>query len=314
MQIKQIFVLAIATLAIIPMQAQQRKTKKGKTSKTETVKKETKLQSIDGQTFSYAFGIANADGLKQFLVKNQGVDSLYLNYAMDAMAGKLSEEQGKIATAQAAGLRIADQNKKIITNVNKVACGKEDSTYVNSETYVQALQAAVLGKPTTLTADSAKKIVEQQLKYQEQSYKEANETWLVENAKLKGVKTLPSGLQYRVLTEGTGPIATDSTEVEVHYEGSLIDGTVFDSSYKRGKPSTFKPIQVIKGWKEALTMMPEGSIWNLYIPANLGYGERGQGRNIPGNSTLIFKVEVIKVKPTVVAAKALTPAQKEETK
>lgn len=314
MQIKQIFVLAIATLAIIPMQAQQRKTKKGKTSKTETVKKETKLQSIDGQTFSYAFGIANADGLKQFLVKNQGVDSLYLNYAMDAMAGKLSEEQGKIATAQAAGLRIADQNKKIITNVNKAACGKEDSTYVNSETYVQALQAAVLGKPTTLTADSAKKIVEQQLKYQEQSYKEANETWLVENAKLKGVKTLPSGLQYRVLTEGTGPIATDSTEVEVHYEGSLIDGTVFDSSYKRGKPSTFKPIQVIKGWKEALTMMPEGSIWNLYIPANLGYGERGQGRNIPGNSTLIFKVEVIKVKPTVVAAKALTPAQKEETK
>lgn len=314
MQIKQIFVLAIATLAIIPMQAQQRKTKKGKTSKTETVKKETKLQSIDGQTFSYAFGIANADGLKQFLVKNQGVDSLYLNYAMDAMAGKLSEEQGKIATAQAAGLRIADQNKKIITNVNKAACGKEDSTYVNSETYVQALQAAVLGKPTTLTADSAKKIVEQQLKYQEQSYKEANETWLVENAKLKGVKTLPSGLQYRVLTEGTGPIATDSTEVEVHYEGSLIDGTVFDSSYKRGKPSTFKPIQVIKGWKEALTMMPEGSIWNLYIPANLGYGERGQGRNIPGNSTLIFKVEVIKVKPTVVASKALTPAQKEETK
>ena len=108
---------------------------------------------------------------------------------------------------------------------------------------------------------------------------------------------LPSGLQYRVLTEGNGPVATDSSEVEVHYEGSLIDGTVFDSSYKRGKPATFRPDQVIKGWREALTLMPEGSVWNLYIPSELGYGERGQGRNIPGNATLVFKVEVLKVKP-----------------
>ena len=83
----------------------------------------------------------------------------------------------------------------------------------------------------------------------------------------------------------------------MHYEGSLIDGTVFDSSYKRGKPATFRPDQVIKGWREALTLMPEGSVWNLYIPSELGYGERGQGRNIPGNATLVFKVEVIKVKP-----------------
>ena len=99
-----------------------------------------------------------------------------------------------------------------------------------------------------------------------------------------------------MLTQGKGAVATDSTEVEVHYEGRLIDGTVFDSSYKRGKPSTFRPDQVIKGWREALTLMPEGSIWELYIPAELGYGERGSGQTIPGNSTLIFQVEIIKVK------------------
>ena len=120
--------------------------------------------------------------------------------------------------------------------------------------------------------------------------------WLEANKKLKGVKTLPSGLQYRVLTAGKGPVATDSTEVEVHYEGKLIDGTVFDSSYKRNQPATFRPDQVIKGWREALTLLPEGTVVDLYIPSELGYGERGSAQHIPGNSTLIFKAEILKVK------------------
>ena len=94
---------------------------------------------------------------------------------------------------------------------------------------------------------------------------------------------------------GTGAVATDTSEVEVHYEGTLIDGTVFDSSYKRGKPATFRADQVIKGWTEALKMMPEGSVWDLYIPYNLAYGERGT-RGIPPFATLIFKVELLKVK------------------
>ena len=109
------------------------------------------------------------------------------------------------------------------------------------------------------------------------------------------MKTTPSGLQYRVIKQGTGAMATDTTEVEVHYEGKLIDGTVFDSSYRRGKPATFHPDQVIKGWTEALKMMPEGSVYELYIPYNLGYGERGT-QSIPPYSTLIFKVELLKVK------------------
>ena len=140
------------------------------------------------------------------------------------------------------------------------------------------------------------KIVEGQIKFQQEKYKAANLDFLAQNAKLKGIKVLPSGLQYQVLTEGHGPVATDSTEVEVHYEGSLIDGTVFDSSYSRKQPATLRPNQVLKGWREALTMMPEGSVWKLYIPYVLGYGERGSGEKIPGFSTLIFTVENLKVK------------------
>lgn len=303
MQTRTILAIAIAALAIVPAQAQRKAKKNKQTTKTETVKAEPKLQPVSGDTFSYALGVAQGQSLKQYLIQREGVDSAYISYTMQAMAGEMGEEQRKIVTAQAAGIRIADINKRNIPSFNKQACGKEDSTYVNEKEFERGLTQTVLGQPTSLTADSAMKVVEGQIKYQQQTYKEANEAWLKENGKLKGVKTLPSGLQYRVLTEGNGPVATDSTEVEVHYEGSLIDGTVFDSSYKRGKPSTFKPSQVIKGWKEALTMMPEGSVWNLYIPAALGYGERGQGRNIPGNSTLVFKVEVVKVKTAAEAVK-----------
>ena len=109
------------------------------------------------------------------------------------------------------------------------------------------------------------------------------------------MKTTKSGLQYRILTAGKGAVATDTSEVEVHYEGKLINGHVFDSSYKRGQTTSFRCNQVIRGWTEALKMMPEGSIWELYIPYDLAYGERGN-QGIPPFSTLIFKVELIKVK------------------
>ena len=154
--------------------------------------------------------------------------------------------------------------------------------------------AAMSFDPEGVLAAIRKYKPEFEMEYKVEPLKQANADSLAANAKRKSVTTLPSGLQYEVLTKGNGPVATDSTQVEVHYEGSLIDGTVFDSSYKRGKAATFRPDQVIKGWKEALTLMPQGSVWKLYIPASLGYGERGT-QSIPGNSTLIFTVEVIKV-------------------
>jgi len=119
--------------------------------------------------------------------------------------------------------------------------------------------------------------------------------FLAENAQKEGVKTLDSGLQYQVLTEGQGAIPTASDRVEVHYHGTLMDGTVFDSSVERGSPSTFGVTQVIKGWVEALQLMPTGSKWRLFIPADLAYGSRGTG-GIPPNSVLIFDVELLDIK------------------
>ena len=122
----------------------------------------------------------------------------------------------------------------------------------------------------------------------------AGEAFLEKNKNVAGVETLPNGLQYKVIQTGTGKKPTANDTVTVDYEGELIDGTVFDSSFKRGEPAEFKVNQVISGWTQALQMMPEGSTWMLYIPADLAYGPRGVGP-IPPNSVLIFKVHLIKI-------------------
>lgn len=119
-------------------------------------------------------------------------------------------------------------------------------------------------------------------------------TFLAENAKKEGVVVLDSGLQYKVLTEGTGPIPSADNVVEVHYKGTLIDGTEFDSSYSRGEPARFGVNQVIPGWVEALQLMKEGAKWELYVPAELAYGSGGTGGLIGPNQTLIFEVELLK--------------------
>jgi FKBP-type peptidyl-prolyl cis-trans isomerase FklB len=125
--------------------------------------------------------------------------------------------------------------------------------------------------------------------------KAEGEAFLAENANKPGITTLPSGLQYEVLTEGTGPKAGLRSSVTTHYHGTLLNGNVFDSSYQRGQPATFGVSQVIPGWTEALQLMPEGSKWRLYIPSDLAYGKRGAGRDIGPDSALIFDVELLKV-------------------
>ncbi len=305
MQAKQLFTLALAALCCTGAMAQKGKKAKKNAKVVPAAKLTPALRPVDGKTFSYALGVAQGESLKQYLIGQLGVDSAYIDEAMRGLNANISDAERKKAEAFAAGLKIADINKRNLPMFNLQAAGKKDSAYVDEKEFERALTNVVLGNEKTFTRDSAMKVVEGQFKYQQEVYKDKNVKFLAANKKLKGVVTLPSGLQYQILTKGNGPIATDSTEVEVHYEGSLIDGTVFDSSYKRNQPATFRPDQVIKGWREALTMMPEGSVWKLFIPAELGYGERGQGASIPGNSTLIFTVENIKVK---------TPAAKAEKK
>lgn len=167
------------------------------------------------------------------------------------------------------------------------------------EDFVKGIKDILSGNNTEMTHAEAQKVVNEHFrKLSEEAYavnKAAGEKFLAENAKKQGVVTLPSGLQYEVIKEGNGkkPSATD--RVQCHYEGTLIDGTVFDSSIKRGEPAVFGVNQVIRGWVEALQLMKEGAKWRLCIPYNMAYGENGAGEMIPPYSALIFDVELIKV-------------------
>jgi FKBP-type peptidyl-prolyl cis-trans isomerase FklB len=125
--------------------------------------------------------------------------------------------------------------------------------------------------------------------------KKDGEAFLAANAGKEGVVKLPSGLQYKILTPGTGPKPSATDSVVCNYRGTLIDGTEFDSSYKRGQPATFGVGRVIKGWTEALQLMPVGSKWQLFVPAQLAYGDRGAGADIGPNATLIFEVELLSI-------------------
>jgi FKBP-type peptidyl-prolyl cis-trans isomerase FklB len=148
---------------------------------------------------------------------------------------------------------------------------------------------------TNFQKDLAEKQATRQKELAEKNKKDG-EAFLAENMKKEGVKTLPSGLQYKVIKEGTGRTPKETDTVVTHYKGSLIDGSEFDSSYKRGQPATFPVKGVIKGWTEALQLMKEGSTWQLFVPADLAYGERGAGSVIGPNATLIFEVELLSIK------------------
>lgn len=179
---------------------------------------------------------------------------------------------------------------------NLLSMGVKD---MSVEDFVKGMGDVLAGNKTGMTHMEAQKVVNEHFrKLAEEAYavnKEAGEKFLAENAKKEGVVVLPSGLQYEVLVEGNGkkPSATD--RVQCHYEGTLIDGTVFDSSIKRGEPAVFGVNQVIMGWVEALQLMQEGAKWRLYIPYNMAYGENGAGEMIPPYSALVFDVELIKV-------------------
>jgi FKBP-type peptidyl-prolyl cis-trans isomerase FklB len=155
-------------------------------------------------------------------------------------------------------------------------------------------------KTSVINAESANQYVNdyffKQYAAKAEKDKSAQLKWLEENKTKEGVKVTASGLQYKVIDQGTGPIAKETNTVKVHYKGTLIDGTTFDSSYDRGEPIEFPVTGVIKGWVEALLMMPQGSKWELYIPYDLAYGDKGAGGTIPPYATLIFVVELLEIK------------------
>ena len=165
--------------------------------------------------------------------------------------------------------------------------------------FAQGIKDVLEGNQTAISHQEAREIVNKYFEELEQKMNAASieqgKAFLTENAKRANVVTLPSGLQYEVIKEGNGKLAKATDQVKCHYEGTLIDGTLFDSSVKRGQPAVFGVNQVIPGWVEALQLMPEGSKWKLYIPSELAYGAQGAGEMIPPHSTLVFEVELLEV-------------------
>ncbi len=170
---------------------------------------------------------------------------------------------------------------------------------VNNQMLVKAFDDVFAGKKTLMPAEQCNMTVQSKLQQFMSKKADAEKAkgvkFLADNKKRQGVIETPSGLQYEVITMGTGEKPVDGQTVKVHYHGTLIDGTVFDSSVERGQPIDLGVNNVIPGWTEALKMMPVGSKWKLYLPSNLAYGDRGAGGKIPGGATLIFEVELIQI-------------------
>jgi len=259
-------------------------------------------------SLSYSMGMAQTQGLKDYLSKQLKID---VNYMDDFVKG-LKEgvaESSQAKAAYYAGTQIGQQIlRQMMPGLNKELFGAESTKSISLDQFMAGFISGVTGKDGKMTVDSAnqvaRRLMEQvkndALMEQYGDNKKAGEDFIAAQAKLakkkkSGVTVLPSGLIYKVLVKGNGPVAKETDKVKVKYEGRLIDGTVFDSTEKHGgEPATFSPSQVIKGWTEALTLMPVGSKWQLYIPQELAYGNRDAGQIKPF-SALIFDVEVLEI-------------------
>jgi FKBP-type peptidyl-prolyl cis-trans isomerase FklB len=170
---------------------------------------------------------------------------------------------------------------------------------INTDYVAKAFHDVLNNKPLTISEDECSMNIQQKLQQfmtnKVSAVKEAGKKFLEENKKRPGVVTLPDGLQYEIITKGTGPIPKATDTVQANYKGTLINGEEFDNSYKRGQPLTIPVSAVIRGWTEALELMPVGSKWKLFVPSDLGYGDRGAGSAIPGGSALIFEIELLNI-------------------
>jgi len=293
---------------VIDINAQTKGTKvkqKNKTTEKQVkleVAKTVKPVVIKNQmdSLAYTMGMAQTQGLRDYLTGKMEMDTAYFDDFIRGLK-EVATSTDKKQNAYHLGILIGQQlNSQMLKGVNEEIFGKETTQSIDKDLYLEGFIAGTMGKGGIISVDAAQKYVQENMekikdKNLEQQYganKEAGIKFLAENKTKEGVVTTASGLQYKIITKGTGEIPTADSKVKVHYKGTLLDGTEFDSSYKRNEPATFGAGQVIKGWTEALTLMPVGSKWELYIPYDLAYGSRDAGPIKPF-STLIFEVELL---------------------
>ena len=256
----------------------------------------------DVDTLSYAMGMAQTQGLKQYLAQME-IDTTYMDAFIKGLNEGANAGDDKKKAAYYMGIQIGQQiSNRMVKGINHELFGEDPTKTISLKNFMAGFVQGVKGKKGMMTVEQAGQVAQMKMmaikaKNMEEQYgplKKKGEEWMAANAKKAGVKTLPSGVQYKVIKEGSGAMPKDTSTVKVNYEGRLIDGTVFDSSYKRGEAVTLRANQVIKGWTEALVHMPAGSVWEVYIPQELAYGDREQGQIKP-YSPLVFKIELISV-------------------
>lgn len=284
------FILGVAALAAITM---------GFSSCNKAPKAELKSET---DSLAYSYGMTTSRGLKEYLVRLE-VDT---TKNMDAFIKgflKATKDMSDEEKAEMVGAQIGQQvMQQMMPHFESLVQDGDTTKVFNKNDYLAGFVAGVMDDSKVMTAEEAatyaetvqNRMVSEKAAAKYGDYRKANEAFLAENAKKAGVTTTASGLQYEVLKAGTGVKPTAASVVKVHYHGTLIDGTVFDSSVERKEPATFGVSEVIKGWTEALQLMPVGSKWRLYIPQELAYGPAEQG-TIKPFSTLIFDVELISI-------------------
>lgn len=257
----------------------------------------------DVDTLSYAMGLAQTQGLKEYLVGRMNIDTTYMDEFIKGLNDGANAGDNKGKAAYYAGIQIGQQiSNQMVTGINQEVFGGDSTKTISLKNFMAGFITGTTGKKGLMSVQEAGMTAQRLMstvkaKGMEKKYganKVAGEKFLAANKTKAGVKTFPSGVQYKVLKEGNGPMPKDTSMVTVNYEGKTLDGKVFDSSFAKGKPVSLRANQVIKGWTEALVHMPVGSVWEVYIPQELAYAEREAGQIKPF-SALIFKIELISI-------------------
>jgi FKBP-type peptidyl-prolyl cis-trans isomerase FklB len=255
----------------------------------------------DLDSMSYAIGMAQTQGLKDYLVQRLNVDTAYMDDFIKGLNEGANAGDDKKKAAYYAGIQIGQQvGNQMIKGINHELFGEDSTKTISMKNFMAGFISGTTGTKGLMTIEQAGEVAQKlmgEIKSKEMAKqygpnKEEGEKYVAKYATGKDVKKLEGGVLYKVIKEGTGAIPSDTSMVKVNYEGKTIDGNVFDSSYKRGEPVTLAANQVIPGWTTALTHMPVGSVWEVVIPQEKAYGDRMQGQIKP-YSALIFKIELL---------------------
>ena len=255
----------------------------------------------DLDSMSYAMGMAQTQGLKDYLVQRLGVDTAYMDDFIKGLNEGANAGDDKKKNAYYAGIEIGKQvGNQMIKGINLEIFGEDSTKTISKKNFMAGFISGTTGTKGLMTMEQAGELAQKlmtdykknQTEKQFSENKAEGEKYVANYAKGKDVKKLKGGVLYKVIKAGTGALPTDTSMVKVNYEGKTIDGNVFDSSYKRGEPVTLAANQVIPGWTTALTNMPVGSVWEIVIPQEQAYGDRAQ-KGIKPFSALIFKLELL---------------------